>query len=294
MFALMLWCLLVAGFWLVVARQAVRHEDYLAKRWHWIIPVIPAVLVTENSAHIYASMKYRDFSIGEAYERIMSSVCSWAASHMLIAFRVVPFAIIALLCSLLALAICRKWLVLPILGGWTGTLLMTFPAMVSVWRPLFTDERVSSTAAIAFLFIPFYAIPRAVGGFVAGMLCSLLVYGVCRLYFICAPRRRPDSVTLFHWPAWTASTYLDEDAVFHWVFQVWGPPRKEAPQHAILTGEDTAAGGYSVPNVLYELRESRGYERDWMLNLSQAQEVATQCITKYQDQRASRLTSTPE
>lgn len=87
--------------------------------------------------------------------------------------------------------------------------------------------------------------------------------------------------SFYDWPAWTAPTYLDEDAVFQWVFQVWGPLNQEVPEHAILAGKDTAARGHGVPDILYELREFRGYERDWMLSLDQAQGVVAQCIAKY-------------
>lgn len=82
-------------------------------------------------------------------------------------------------------------------------------------------------------------------------------------------------------PAWNGPTYLDKDATFHWLFTVHGLPRKEVPEHAILTGEDTAAGGYVVSNVLCELHEAAEGEREWMLNLSQAREVVVQCITKW-------------
>lgn len=83
------------------------------------------------------------------------------------------------------------------------------------------------------------------------------------------------------YPAWKRPTYLDKDATFDWLFKVHGPPRKEAPEHAILTGEGTAAGGYCVPNVLYELQEAAEGEREWMLNLSQAREVVVECIAKW-------------
>ena len=82
-------------------------------------------------------------------------------------------------------------------------------------------------------------------------------------------------------PAWTAPTYLDKDAVFHWVFQVWGPPREETPEHAILTGEDTAAGGYGVAVILDESHETVEGERNWMLNLNEARDVVVQCVTKW-------------
>ena len=101
--------------------------------------------------------------------------------------------------------------------------------------------------------------------------------------------------SFFDLPAWTAPTYLDEDAIFHWVFEIRGPPRKEVPQHAILTGEATAAGGYGIADVLYELRESEEGERDWMLDLSEARDVVAQCVTTYvEEKRLLELQGTVE
>jgi len=42
--------------------------------------------------------------------------------------------------------------------GLAGILALMIPAHVSVWSPLYTEERMSSTAVIAFFFIPFYCI----------------------------------------------------------------------------------------------------------------------------------------
>ncbi len=47
----------------------------------------------------------------------------------------------------------------------------------------YTDERMSSTATIAFLFIPPYAVPYTLGGATAGLLFALLLATVLRRSF---------------------------------------------------------------------------------------------------------------
>jgi hypothetical protein len=48
------------------------------------------------------------------------------------------------------------------------------PAHVSVWYPLYGPGHVSSTAVIAFIFIPFYCLASLCVGLVVGWLISHL------------------------------------------------------------------------------------------------------------------------
>lgn len=47
----------------------------------------------------------------------------------------------------------------------------------------YTDERMSSTAVIAFLFIPPYAVPYTLGGATAGLLFAFLLATILRRPF---------------------------------------------------------------------------------------------------------------
>ncbi len=47
------------------------------------------------------------------------------------------------------------------------------PAHVSIWYPLYTGGHIALTAAIAFLFIPFYCIPALAVGLLVGWIVSL-------------------------------------------------------------------------------------------------------------------------
>ena len=58
-------------------------------------------------------------------------------------------------------------------AGWGGTGILSVYVSLSwmVLRPFYTPERVSSTTVLAFLFIPFYAIPA--GGLGAVLFSAL-------------------------------------------------------------------------------------------------------------------------
>lgn len=60
--------------------------------------------------------------------------------------------------------------------GMLGILALMIPAHVSVWRPLYADESMSSTAVIAFVFIPVYSVLTMLIGLCVGWGISLLPF----------------------------------------------------------------------------------------------------------------------
>lgn len=68
----------------------------------------------------------------------------------------IPFGALSILLRCLSSKLARLRFCFFSLCGLVGILALMIPAHVSVWRPLYTDEVASSTAVIAFLFIPFY------------------------------------------------------------------------------------------------------------------------------------------
>lgn len=53
-------------------------------------------------------------------------------------------------------------------GGFIGIVALMVPLHVLVWLPLYTGQRMSSTAVLAFLFIPFYCCVTMVIGLLCG------------------------------------------------------------------------------------------------------------------------------
>ena len=90
-------------------------------------------------------------------------------------FRIVPFALLAIITGLLGRKIRRDFLVFTVIGGLIGVFLFYIPATASIWRPLYVGGRVSSTAVIAFLFIPFYAVPYMLAGTAGGLAVTLFL-----------------------------------------------------------------------------------------------------------------------
>ena len=87
----------------------------------------------------------------------------------------IPYAFLSFFAFALAGRLGPRRLACVSLGGLAGILAYTVPAHASIWRPLYSGGHVSSTSAIAFLFVPFYAIPVLVIGMALGWMVSLLL-----------------------------------------------------------------------------------------------------------------------
>lgn len=88
----------------------------------------------------------------------------------------IPFGILTVIVRALSSKLTRLHFCLFALCGLIGILALMVPAHVSVWRPLYTDEPVSSTSAIAFLFIPFYCTISMGVGIALAALISIPIW----------------------------------------------------------------------------------------------------------------------
>ncbi|HET6407464.1 MAG TPA: hypothetical protein VFG14_06250 [Chthoniobacteraceae bacterium] len=93
---------------------------------------------------------------------------------LIAAFGLIPFAVLSVACFVAARWLNASRLACVAVGGLLGILVLMIPAHVSVWYPLYGPGRMSSTAVIAFLFIPFYCIATLCIGLVVGWFVSLL------------------------------------------------------------------------------------------------------------------------
>ena len=83
----------------------------------------------------------------------------------------IPFGILSVILRALTSTLTRARFCFFCVCGLVGILALMVPAHVSVWLPLYTDGPVSSTSAIAFIFIPFYCtISLGVGIAVASLI----------------------------------------------------------------------------------------------------------------------------
>jgi len=95
---------------------------------------------------------------------------------LLMAFGLIPFAVLIGLMVLVALKIGGTRLDCIFFGGLAAILIVMVPGHVAVWYPLYGGGHMSSTAVVAFLFIPFFCIPPMAVGMAAGWAISLLPF----------------------------------------------------------------------------------------------------------------------
>jgi len=93
---------------------------------------------------------------------------------LLAVFGLIPFAVLSIACFVAARRLTSSRLTCIALGGLLGILALMVPWHVAVWYPLYGPGHMSSTAVIAFLFIPFYCIATLCVGLFLGWLVSLL------------------------------------------------------------------------------------------------------------------------
>jgi hypothetical protein len=145
----------------------------LRKR-HIYLPVILGVLTPSlvifilevfvshiSPAHSVAHILYRQFAKGHNLFLIM-------------AFGLIPFAILIGVTALFSLRLKGKQLDCVFYGGLIGILVLMIPGHISVWFPLYIGARMSSTAVLAFIFIPFYCIVTMCIGLLIGLAILLL------------------------------------------------------------------------------------------------------------------------
>ncbi|MFN2541989.1 MAG: hypothetical protein ABR514_07460 [Chthoniobacterales bacterium] len=88
----------------------------------------------------------------------------------------IPFLVLSIFCLIAARFLPPARLVAVLLGGLVGILALMVPAHVSAWWPIYAGGHVSSTSAIAFLFIPIYCIGALAVGLVIGWAISLVPF----------------------------------------------------------------------------------------------------------------------
>ncbi len=93
---------------------------------------------------------------------------------LIAAFGLIPFAALSAVCFVVARWLHPPRLACVALGGLLGILLLMIPSHAAVWYPLYGGGRMSSTAVIAFIFIPFYCLATLGVGLIVGWLISRL------------------------------------------------------------------------------------------------------------------------
>jgi hypothetical protein len=93
---------------------------------------------------------------------------------LLAAIGLVPFAVLSIVTFVASRKRAPLQLACIVVGGLVGILALMIPAHVSIWYPLYGPGHASSTAAIGFLFIPFYCLVTLTIGLLVGRGISRL------------------------------------------------------------------------------------------------------------------------
>jgi len=88
----------------------------------------------------------------------------------------IPFALLSVASFVAACFVSGRRLACISAGGLFGILAFMVPAHVSIWYPLYGGGHMSSTAVIAFIFIPFYCVATLVVGLFIGLAISFLPF----------------------------------------------------------------------------------------------------------------------
>ena len=95
---------------------------------------------------------------------------------LLALFGLIPFALLSVACRIASRRLSPFRLSCLGVGGLLGILFHMVPAHISVWYPLYGGGHMSSTAVIAFVFIPFECLVPLIIGLLAGWGVSLLPF----------------------------------------------------------------------------------------------------------------------
>ena len=93
---------------------------------------------------------------------------------LLALFSLIPFAVLSVICITAAYVFSPARLACLGICGLLGILAFMIPCHISIWYPMYSGTHMSSTAVIAFFFIPFYClVPLSIG--------LLIGWGISRL-----------------------------------------------------------------------------------------------------------------
>jgi len=93
---------------------------------------------------------------------------------LLTLFGLIPFFALSGACAIAASRLPPARLTCFGTGGLIGILVLMVPAHYTVWFPLYGPGHMSSTAVVAFIFIPFYCLVTLAIGLFVGWLVSLV------------------------------------------------------------------------------------------------------------------------
>lgn len=142
-------------------------------RFFWYTLMFAALLINESTVQWALAVLVGELSIIAGFNDAFGNF-SLSGYAFFSAFRFIPYLILAFIVKRYLIP---KWPTSSAIawGGLCGIVVIIVWGSWSAMHAYYTDAQISSTTAIAFLFIPFYAI---VGGLIGGLLAALGCYTV--------------------------------------------------------------------------------------------------------------------
>ena len=128
----------------------------MLKYWYLVVLVLVALVINENIVQWVLAVRVGDHSIASGFEDAFEYF-TIIGYLFFTAFRLVPYVGLGIILVILSKTKLKDYVFPVFIGGLIGILAMISFGSWMTLRPYYTDEHVSSTTAIAFLFIPIFA-----------------------------------------------------------------------------------------------------------------------------------------
>lgn len=142
----------------------------ILKYWHLVALLLAALIVNETLVQWILAVRVGGHTVAAGFEDAFEYFTLFGYLFFT-AFRLVPYVGLGIILVILSKTKLKDYVLPVFAGGLIGILAMIVWGSWMAQRPYYTDEHVSSTTAIAFLFIPMYAVPT---GAVGAILLALL------------------------------------------------------------------------------------------------------------------------
>lgn len=140
------------------------------KTWYLIVLTLVALVINENVVQWALAIQVGGYSVASGFQDAFEYF-TVSGYLFFTAFRLIPYLLLAGVLVLLSTTRQKDYVFPVFIGGLLGILFMILWGSWEAQRPYYTGEHVSSTTALAFLFIPFYAI--GTGAIGAGLLAAI-------------------------------------------------------------------------------------------------------------------------
>lgn len=135
----------------------------LRKYWYLVVLIFAALAVNEDIVQWVLAVQVGGHTVGNGFEDAFEFFTIFGYLFFTV-FILVPYVGLGIAVVIISKTKLKDYVLPVFIGGLIGILVSIFQDSWMALRPFYTDEHVSSTTAISFLYIPIYAVPAGVLG----------------------------------------------------------------------------------------------------------------------------------